>query len=453
MKTKTLLCFIAIVWMAIPHIYASFSTGDLFKINGVPVPKSEFESYMKCRKGRMGEGEPVSMCFNRFLFDKLKLADAYVQKWDTLPVFKQELKVMLGERLMLVGMNRYKSDSLYRTRSDNRMKRFSSSDEFRFDQIFIPLSQRDGKRQEQLAMSRLDTVYRALLQGADFQSYSSSCPVWASEVELLQEFSSRLRSLSVGQFSVPFSSPLGVHIVRLLQKGKTSDATDSISRFYPFSSYRPDLVPPLFYAGLCTGWAEGKSVAELADMFSLGTLSDSLLISYWDKKNPSPCPKEISSLQLADYFQSHKKDYEWSLPHFKGGIIYCQNKKDASKLKKKLKKLPLNQWTDAIAQWNSDNPKNKADIRTGLFRIGQDAVVDKLVFKCGDGVPNSAYSYSFSLGKCLKHGPEVYFDVADRVKKDFLFSLDAARIDGMSRRFNIEINQNVLNTLLSGKSF
>ena len=466
MKVKTLLCLVVAMWMAVPCVYASLQADELLKINGSSVTKSEFESYMKRQSGRSTDGSSVSVCFNRFLFDKLKLADARSQKWDTLPVFKQELKVMLGSRLMSLGTDRQKIDSIGRALSNNKKGRFLTSDRFRYDQIFIPLSQRDGKRQEQRAMLRLDSIYRALRQGADFQSYSPSAPVWASGVELLNEFSTRLQSLSVGQFSEPFSSPLGVHIVRLLQK-ETAEKADSVGKSCPVLSVRSDIASSLLNSKLYAGWAEGKSVAQLAEMLSMTSLADSLLVKYWDKKNPSSYPKEVSTLQLVDYFQAHKSDYAWSLPHFKGGVIYCQSKKDALKtkpkkrllrknprrslLKKKLKKLPLDEWQTVVVQWNKDNPKSQADVKTGLFRIGQDAEVDRLAFKCGNGGIRTAYPYAVSLGKFLKRGPESYSDVADKVKADYLFSLDEARVKEMSNRFKVEINQEVLNTLITSK--
>ena len=119
-----------------PCAYASLQADELLKINGTSVPKSEFESYMKRQLRRGTDGSSVSVCFNHFLFDKLKLADAHSQKWDTLPVFKQELKVMLGSRLMSVGTDRQKTDSIGRALSDNKKGRFLTSDRFRYDQIF-----------------------------------------------------------------------------------------------------------------------------------------------------------------------------------------------------------------------------------------------------------------------------------------------------------------------------
>ena len=38
-----------------------------------------------------------------------------------------------------------------------------------------------------------------------------------------------------------------------------------------------------------------------------------------------------------------------------------------------------------------------------------------------------------------------------KVKADYLFSLDEARVKEMSNRFKVEINQEVLNTLITGK--
>ena len=113
--------------------------------------------------------------------------------------------------------------------------------------------------------------------------------------------------------------------------------------------------------------------------------------------------------------------------------------------------MSLNEWQTVVAQWNKDNPKSQADVKTGLFRIGQDAEVDRLAFKCGNGGIRTAYPYAISLGKFLKRGPESYSDVGDRVKADYLFSLDEARVKEMSNRFKVEINQEVLNTLITSK--
>ena len=71
MKVKTLLCLVVAMWMAVPCAYASLQTDELLKINGASVTKSEFESYMKRQSGRSTDGSSVSVCFNRFLFDKL----------------------------------------------------------------------------------------------------------------------------------------------------------------------------------------------------------------------------------------------------------------------------------------------------------------------------------------------------------------------------------------------
>lgn len=445
MKIKALSCLVAFVWLMGFGMPFPLMAEELLKINGEAVSESEFKNYMAMHNIGKSSGEKaVSLCFSHFLFDKLKLADAHLQRWDTLPVFKQELKVMFGRRFMSDWADRQKVDSCYRALSVRKKQRFSASNDFKFQQIFVPLSQHDGKDRERQALLQLDTVYHALLQDSVSESYSWSAPVWASEVELLQEFSSRMQSLSVGQISAPFSSPLGVHIIRLLAKDEVSAGADSTKWLHGVLSEYPERMFSSLGHKCYAGWLASQSVDA--------SLSDSLLVAYWNKKNPSSHSEEVSSGQLADYFREHKKDYDWNLPHFKGGIVYCQNKKDASSLKKKLKKQPLEQWKAIIEQWNKDNAERKADLRVGLFRIGQNAAVDKLVFKCGDGDNNSAYPYAFSLGKCLKRGPESYSDVVDKVKQDYLFSLEEVRIDDLKKRFRVEINQDVLNALMSGKS-
>jgi peptidyl-prolyl cis-trans isomerase SurA len=155
---------------------------------------------------------------------------------------------------------------------------------------------------------------------------------------------------------------------------------------------------------------------------------------------------------LQSYFESHKNDYAWDLPHFKGGVIHCLNKKVASKLKKRLKKCPLNKWNEEISAFSQENPEWKVVVETGLFQIGTNPYVDKLAFKCGHFTPRTDLPYAFVLGKRLKKGPEDFQDVRNEVQRDYRLWTERTQMEELKRGFRIEINQDILKTVnCSGK--
>ena len=167
-------------------------------------------------------------------------------------------------------------------------------------------------------------------------------------------------------------------------------------------------------------------------------VSDGLLAAYWDKRHGGTKSGNISDKELQNYFESHKNDYV--------------NKKVASKLKKRLKKCPLNKWNEEISAFSQENPEWKVVVETGLFQIGTNPYVDKLAFKCGHFTPRTDLPYAFVLGKRLKKGPEDFQDVRNEVQRDYRLWTERAQMEELKRGFRIEINQDILKTVnCSGK--
>ena len=128
-------------------------------------------------------------------------------------------------------------------------------------------------------------------------------------------------------------------------------------------------------------------------------------------------------------------------------MIHCQNRKAASKIKKKLKKLPLSEWEKVLSQEAIRDSVYHAELETGLFQIGKNPYVDKLAFKCGSYLPHAELPYTFVLGKRLKKGPKEYQDVLDAVMTDYCEAQKESEMLALKRKFKVEINQDVLKTV------
>lgn len=186
---------------------------------------------------------------------------------------------------------------------------------------------------------------------------------------------------------------MGIHIVKL------TDIKPCIS----YEEARPYLVAyldrlgakhPALKKDILAHWTEGI-LNDQEIQVCLETEEDALLASFWDKLHQEFLPHEATSDELDNYFKQNKNQYAWELPHFKGAVIRCVNKKMASRIKKYLKKLPVGQWKEGLHKLMAADSTVNASIEVGLFQIGKNACVDKLAFKCGRLPENDKLPYTF----------------------------------------------------------
>lgn len=407
----------------------------LFRIDGEETSVEEFEHYYT--QVYAVSRVSVEQFLPHFLYYKLKVADAKRQSWDTITDFRLQCSALQNEIL----------------KSEKRgvpQKQDTLLNWVRFRQISFLLPQHASSEQERVARQRIDSVYTALKNGIPFEKLAQSyiknllpSPYldgeWIPERCLIKEFTEQLSTLKKGNYSAPFFSPLGIHIVYLL---------DRRQGVYPSEMTGNVAVQKVANSGP----TERKDSLLNKTRMELCQVSDGLLAAYWDKRHGGTKSGNISDKELQNYFESHKNDYAWDLPHFKGGVIHCLNKKVASKLKKRLKKCPLDKWNEEISAFSQENSEWKVVVETGLFQIGTNPYVDKLAFKCGHFTPRTDLPYAFVLGKRLKKGPEDFQDVRDEVQRDYRLWTERAQMEELKRGFRIEINQDILKTVnCSGK--
>lgn len=407
----------------------------LFRIDGEETSVEEFEHYYT--QVYAVSRVSVEQFLPHFLYYKLKVADAKRQSWDTITDFRLQCSALQNEIL----------------KSEKRgvlQKQDTLLNWVRFRQISFLLPQHASSEQERVARQRIDSVYTALKNGIPFEKLAQPyiknllpSPYWDGEWIpercLIKEFTEQLSTLKKGNYSAPFFSPLGIHIVYLL---------DRRQGIYPSGATGNVAVQKVANSGP----TERKDSLLNKIRMELCQVSDGLLAAYWDKRHGGTKSGNISDKELQNYFESHKNDYTWDLPHFKGGVIHCLNKKVASKLKKRLKKCPLDKWNEEISAFSQENPEWKVVVETGLFQIGTNPYVDKLAFKCGHFTPRTDLPYAFVLGKRLNKGPEDFQDVRDEVLRDYRLWTERAQMEELKRGFRIEFNQDILKTVnCSGK--
>ena len=235
-----------------------------------------------------------------------------------------------------------------------------------------------------------------------------SCERIFNEDYLLKEMKKELSKVQQTGYSQPFISPEGVHII--------------------VKSASNNLKYKLEYC-----------------------VDDAFLVSEWDKF----CSDNIlkySDEDLERFFKANRKKYKWELPHFKGAVVHCKDKKAAKKIRKKIKKLPIEKWKETLENIMSQDSDYCAVIDVGLFQIGENEYVDNMVFKCGNYKDLDEYPYTFAIGKCLDYMPDSYKDVYDVIVQDYIVECENKYFENLERELRVEKYIDVLKTVNSDGS-
>lgn len=458
MDSKRLWGFLwGIVLLQILPVYGAMPDKTLMRIGGREVTSSEFESYYRMYADSTAESPQHYL--PKFVLFKLKVADARRQGWDTLPDFRQACSVLQAQVLKRALVDADKKKAFLRECYRRESARIQLRQWVRMEGVSILLPQAASGQWLRRAQNRMEEVALKVQQGMTLAEAVGQFPpeeglqlvldsdtLWRPVAGLLQEFAGPLLEISSGTYSAPFVSPRGVHLVRLLERKQEVGFAQALPWLENYLD-RLGIAPELLDLEVYAAWnGQTKEVLPASLRLELQQVADGLLAACWDKQNHVGRYTDVSAAELERYFDRNRSEYAWALPHYKGAVIHCQDKKAARKIRKMLKKSPSDEWDDVIRQWSEEHPESPVQIQSGLFQIGKNPYVDKLAFKCGTFQPKEGYPYVFVLGKRLK-GPEAYTDVRHAVLEDFRMAQEENRLGDLRKRFAVEINPEVLKTV------
>jgi peptidyl-prolyl cis-trans isomerase SurA len=134
-----------------------------------------------------------------------------------------------------------------------------------------------------------------------------------------------------------------------------------------------------------------------------------------------------------------------------------KDKKDVKAVKKCVKKLPFDQWAEALRKTFNPDSVIRIRVEKGIFKVGDNRTVDSLVFKVAssakpvDAAIKKDYPIDAVYGKKLKKGPQDYTDVRGQVVSDYQDMLEKAWVYDLRRRYPVTVNKEVLKTVNNHK--
>ena len=329
-----------------------------------------------------------------------------------------------------------------------------------------------------------DAVSDSIAHGTPFEHFLQTLsdekePFTLARRQLPPEIESTAFRLEPGQVSKPVLSPAGIHIIKVigtepeshdptptravaLTRSEMARAEDRLKQTY---GYSPDDAAintllsggktdgPLFHIGgqayderLFALYAQAhpglkqrqwegfvsKSVldyayahftdGESAEAVSYKQHSDSLLAHAYIDEAISP---QVNERTLKAYFDSHRSDYRYPSPRYRGVVVHAVDKKTAREVRHFLKQLPEAERVHAAELTFGDNEAHPEVITSqGLFKIGDDPFVDAEAFRGPKPQPIATHPVTICIGRRLR-GPDDYHEVSELVEADLRRQLTA----------------------------
>ena len=462
---------------AVPFAAAAPQKDDpvIMTVNGQPVLRSEFEySYNKNNSEGVIDKKSVEEYVDLFINYKLKVAAALDAHYDTLTSFKQEFAQYRDQQVLPAMVT--DDDMLKEAHNiyDNTVRQIGPDGLVQVAHILIRVDQKAPADDLSAAKQRIDSVYNALKQGADFAELAGKVSQdpgsarqggllpFVQRGQLVKEFEEVAFALKDGELSEVVQSPYGYHII--LKKGHKmlepfEEHRESILKFMEQRGIRERLAKAM--VDTLVSQSDGKLTSDAimrqkADELSAKDADLKYLIReyyeglllyeisnklVWDK-----AAKDEAG--LAQYFKKNSKKYAWDEPRFKGMAYHVKDAADVEAVKQCVKKLKFEDWAEALRTTFNSDSIIRIRVEKGIFRKGDNALVDSAVFK-KDTVVTKVKDYPIDAvyGKILKKGPEDYTDVRGLVVSDYQDQLEREWVADLRRRYTFSVNNDVLKTV------
>ncbi len=451
--------------------FAQESDPVVMSINGKDITRSEFEySFNKNNSDGVLDKKDVDDYVPLFVDFKLKVAAAEDAGIDTLSNIKRELSGYREQLVMPTIVDSAFIEEQAKQTYNATASRFAGADLLKASHILVLMRQDATPEQQAAAKVRIDSIYNALVAGADFAELATKCSDDRGSAQrggslgqfgkgmMIPDFENAAYAMKVGELSKPVKTTVGWHIIKLEDRHP----------FEPYEFHRESIMQFLDARGIKQASANalldklmkqsGKTRAEVLDSLCeayLATDADTRYLSqeYYDGTLMYEMSKTHvwdkaakDNAGLAEYFNKNKSKYAWDSPRFCGIVIHAKDEATLKAAKKALKKVDEDMWSQTLVKmFNTDSVK-LVRVERGIYKQGESPYVDHLVFKQGDERHMKDYPATGVYGKKSKK-PRSYKDVRGQVTTDYQGELEKQWVEGLRAKYPVVIYKDVLSTV------
>jgi len=453
------------------NAFAQNNDPVIMTINGKDITRSEFEySYNKNNSEGVIDKKDIKEYVPLFVNFKLKVAAAEEARYDTISSIRKEL---FGYKEQMVLPRIVDNDFIEREARityENTAKRFGTDDMLTASHILVLVRQDASEEVQASAKKRIDSIYNVLKGGADFAEVAkSSSDDKGSAMKggslgqfgkgmMIPDFENAAYALKKGEMSAPIKSTVGWHIIKMEDRHP----------FEPYEFHHDNIIKFLEQRGIkeasannyVDSLAKQRNVSrevvieEMCDKL----LKDSLDLKYlsqeyydgtlmyeickdliWDRaKN--------DDAGLEKHFNNNKNNFTWDSPRFCGIIVHAKDDATLAAAKKALKGVPESEWAKTLTSTFNNDSVKLVRVERGIYKKGDNANVDKLMFKTGELKPTKGFESTAAIGKVYKK-PRSYKDVRGKVLNEYQTLLEVEWLELLRNKYDVKINDAVVETV------
>ena len=443
----------------------------IMTINGKNITRSEFEySYNKNNSEGVIDKKSIKEYVPLFVKFKLKVAAAEEARYDTISSIRKELLGYKEQMILPSIVDTAFIEREARITYENTASRFGKDDMLTASHILVLVRQDASEADAAKAKQRIDSIYNVLKGGADFATVAKACSDDKGSAQnggslgqfgkgmMIPDFENAAYALKKGEMSVPIKSTVGWHIIKmedrhpfepyefhhdkiikfLEQRGvKEASANNYIDSVAKQKNVSRDVVVEQICNDLI---AKNSELRYLSQEYYDGTLMYEICNDEIWKKAKSDEPG------LEKFFNANKKNYVWDSPRFCGVIVHAKDDATLEAAKKAVKGVPETEWAKTItSKFNNDTIK-LVRIERGIYKKGDNANVDKLMFNTGELKPTKGFESTGVIGKVYKK-PRTFRDVRGQVLEGYQTQLEVDWLKELEKKYKVEINDAVVETV------
>lgn len=297
-------------------------------------------------------------------------------------------------------------------------KSVSTANKIRIADLFLPLTQHCTVAEQRTIQNRMDSISQAVESGADFMQVmqqvapNTSSVRWIGQNEALADIEEASFRLSEGQVSSIVLTTDGFHLLKRL-----NDQTGTVT-----VQQTTDELPQDYRTGLLMHCLYEKEMKGKAQADKIG---------------------------MAQYFENNLKNYAWDVPHYKGILYQCKDKKTLKKVRKLFTKQSMQQWDELITNPIYQSLFQQVKVETvKLYKLSDNELVDELAFGGPIAAVDAEYPFKGISGKVLKKHPDSYQDVKDDLLLDYQRYLEQEWIASLRKKYDVTVNEKALKQLV-----
>lgn len=467
---KNILLYVGLLFSAC--LSAQNADPVIMTINGKDITRSEFEySYNKNNADGVLDKKGIEDYVPLFVNFKLKVAAAEDAHIDTLSRVKKELDGYKEQMLIPYLVDTAYIENMARQTYENTKKRFGGMDLLTASHILVLVRQNATPEEENAAKQRIDSIYNALLAGANFEELAKKCSDDKGSAArggslgqfgkgmMIPDFEKAAYALKAGELSKPVRTTVGYHIIKLTDRHPFESYEfhhDNIVKFLESRGIKEisarmaldSLVKKsngltrqqVVDAELAKIEASDPNVKNLAREYRDGTLMYEISKkNVWDKASDD-------EKALEKQFSKNKKKYAWDSPRFKGFVVHAKNDSVMGVVKKAYDDMKEDEWLAMLKKDLMNDSVKLIRMERGLYKSGDNKYVDLLVFKTGKDVSMKNYPVSMAFGITMKK-PKSYKDVKGQVTTDLQNKLESEWVDELRDKYAVKVYDDVVATV------